>query len=241
MHTFPDRPSALAAALALSQMAFAVPALALHPPYLETFTTDTGGWGGESTPTLVPSGGPGGAGDQYLSITSNGTTIPELVTASADSQWTGDYTPFPPTANGTLILGASVDLANFGDAPLSIRAIFFSGPTNQYSTLDVAIVPPDGQWRPYEFSFDPQNGVGLLQVSGATPVTTGMTDVTSFMFRHNVNPAADGDPIAGSLGIDNIGLEVFIPAPSTAALLCIAAPLISRRRRAARSAPQSSA
>lgn len=207
-------------------------ALGINGNYIETFSTGLNGWGGGSSPTLVPSGGPDGAGDAYLRISSNaGVGNGNLATLNTGANWTGDYAGDWSAPGQYLILGASARLANFGTEPLSIRAIFFNTATNRYSTAEVAMVPADGLWRRFDWLFSPVDGSGLEQVGGSVPITTGMHSVTQIMFRHNVLPGAGGDAVTGTLGMDNIRLLPFIPAPATAALMAMGAGVLARRRR----------
>lgn len=206
-------------------------ALAVDPNYIETFSTDAGGWAGDSNPTLITNGGPGGLGDQYLNITSSASVgNGNLATFNTGPVWTGRY-------NGNvalgepLILGVRADLANFGSTPLDIRVIFLNTSANIVSTVEVAQVPADGVWRRYEWGFSPVSGLGLTSVLGSQTIPETMSNVTQLMFRHNVTPASGGDAVTGSLGLDNIELVPFIPAPSTASLLALAGFAAARRRR----------
>lgn len=207
-------------------------ALAVNPGLTENFSAGLAGWGGGSSPTLVSTGGPSGAGDAFLRISSTaGSGNGNLAALNTGANWIGNYAGNIAIPGESLILGAEADLANFGTAALSIRAIFFNTANNRYSTLDVATVPADGVWRHYVWNFDSLTGAGLTTVAGSVPIATGMHDVTQIMFRHNIAPAAGGDAVTGSLGIDNIHLIPFVPAPSSAALLALSGVLATRRRR----------
>lgn len=220
----------LSFAIALASPALA--ALAVDANFQETFSSGLNGWGGGSSPTLIPNGGPGGAGDQFLRISSAaGTGNGNLATFNTGAAWTGDYAGNWMAPGEFLVIGLQASLANFGTEPLSIRAIFFNTVNNRYSTFDVAQVPADGVWRDYMWSFDSATGSGLVNVQGLVPITTGMHNVTQIMLRHNINPGAGGDAVTGTLGIDNIRLVPFVPAPAGACLLGVGSLAIASRRR----------
>jgi hypothetical protein len=205
-------------------------ALAVNPNVVETFSGGLGGWGGGSGPTLVNSGGPAGDGDAYLRISSTGG-FGNLATLNTGADWTGNYGGNISIPGESLILGVRANLANFGSTPLSMRVIFFNTANNRYSTLDVAEVPADGVWREYMWSFDPVFATGLVNVQGAVPIVTGMQNVTQIMFRHNINPSAGGDNVSGTLGLDNIRLVPFVPAPGAMTVLGLGGLVVMRRRR----------
>lgn len=220
-------------ALAICAVAvLASSALAVDGNFLETFATGAGGWAGGSSPTLIPTGGPSGVGDQYLQISSSSSVgNGNLATLNTTPSWTGDYAGDWMAPGEFLILGVGASMANFGSTPLSMRVIFFNTTIYRYSTTMAAEVPPDGVWRDYLWLFDPTDGSGLSSVFGDVPITTGMRDVTQVMFRHNLMPAAGGDAVTGTLGLDNIRPLPFIPAPSTAALLAVGGFAVALRRR----------
>lgn len=103
-------------------------------------------------PTNIASGGPGGAGDAYLSNIASGPFGPGSSPVTFNmSQWAGDYL----TAGVT---GINMQLANFGPNPLSMR-LALEGPGGQYGSTVAFVLPADGQW--YSASF----GLGASDMS----------------------------------------------------------------------------
>ncbi len=200
-------------------------ALAVDPEAFESFASGTlGGWGGGSAPTLVSNGGPSGAFDAYVRISSGAGGSPNLALTNSDVRWTGNY-------QSPIIIGMEAAMANFGQTPVSMRWTFFNTNTNRYSTTDVAVVPADGQWRTYQWLFSPYGFFGLQQVQGTLPVEVGMTGVSQISLRHNVLPAPGGDAITASLGVDNIRVIPFIPAGNTATIVALSGVVLLARRR----------
>lgn len=222
--------SAAVLALALSLSA-GVRAVSLGE--IDTFSADLEDWfaGGGPLgqvpplpPTIVPSGGPAGAGDSFLQIASNGSTGPGgRLVAMNGAQWAGDY-----TAAG--VFGIAMDLRNFGTADLTVR-LFFEDPTagpplNQAVTTQGVQLPVGSGWVHAVFAIGPAD-LTVLQGDAATL----LSNTTLLRIFHGVDPAFPGAPIAGLLGVDNIQA---IPEPDTLALLALGAGLVAvatRRRR----------
>lgn len=200
----------------------------------EDGTTDgwfAGGGPGGGVPPVPPevvlTGGPEGAGDEFLQITSNGvagTPGSRLVALNA-TQWAGDY-----LAAG--ITTIEMDLKNLGNTELTIRLLFEDPipgpPANEGVTTFGAVLPVGGDWTHVVFSINPGD---LTMQFGSANAVLGNTTVMRI-----IDSPTPTDPItiAGQLGVDNIEAAA-VPEPATlvitsTGLLALAARY--RRRRA---------
>src|SRR5437870_4753331 len=106
-------------------------------------TTDN--WGDPAGNSLnIATGGPAGAGDRYMQV-SSGTFGggPRLITFN-QSQWIGNYV-------SAGVSGVSMDLKNFGPSTIPIRIAIREGTggsfTPGYSSTVAFSLPADGQWH----------------------------------------------------------------------------------------------
>ena len=181
-----------------------------------------GGVAGVPAPTNVNSGGPGGAGDNYLQIASaGGGGAGSRLTIFNHAQWLGNYIAAGVTA-------IEVDLRNSGPTQLSIRLAFKSslsmgGPA--YLT-QAAILPSGSGWQHFTFSLAPAS---LIPVAGPPAYNTlfsgGIAEVR-FINEIGANNS-NGDIITAQLGIDNIRA---VPEPATFYLLGAGAVALACRR-----------
>jgi hypothetical protein len=180
----------------------------------------TQGWVGAS-PVNIGTGGPGGAGDAYMRLTSTGGVGPgsRLATFNPSSDWTGDF-----LAAGVTSLEA--DMINLGTVPLEMRVVLFAGTGNRYTSTVAQVVPADGVWHHVAFGLGASD---LTNVLGVLTYHDIITSVDNLMFRHDSGtPSEGGTAIATSAGIDNI---LAVPGPGAAAMLGLAAAGLGRRRR----------
>ena len=182
--------------------------------------------GGKAPPLMnIANGGPGGAGDRFLQITSIGGGGPgSRLTAFNRDQWLGDY-----IAAG--INGIDMDLLNTGTVALSIRIAFkqdtsFGGPGYLSQAF---LLPPDSAWHHALFSITPGS---MIPIGSAEPFSTFFTHPAELRIINEVGATnLNGDPIVAQLGVDNIRP---VPEPATWILLSVAIPiaLILRKRHA---------
>lgn len=177
-------------------------------------------WGGGSSPTNIPGGGPAGAGDYYLQLSAFGGSGPGSRLGSYnDFQWAGNY-----TAAGVTSIDA--DLKNFGATDLHLRLMFFGSGGNFTSTLPI-VVQPDGLWHHVTFPVTPAD---LTAVDGGIDANATLADNARLLIRHQSGAPGgtfDGTPVLGQLGLDNIEA---LPEPGTIGLLVLGGLLLRRRR-----------
>lgn len=171
-------------------------------------------------PQNVSTGGPAGAGDAFLDMTSTGTGGPgSKAIIFNQAQWAGDY----------LSAGISeidMDLKNLGATPLTMRIAldqFGGGPG--YVTVNGFSLPADGAWHHATFKID---SADLTPLESPPDLNALLSSVTEMRILSAASPSLDGDNIASSIGLDNIQA---VPEPASAALLLAAAPMLLRRRR----------
>jgi hypothetical protein len=163
-----------------------------------------------SPPVNVPDGGPAGAGDNFLLLTSRGgSRAGSRLTAINVTQWAGDF-----VAAG--ISGIAMDLRNLGLTDLSLRLLFAdptTGPPQNLAFSTIAfLLPAGGGWTPALFPIGP----GDLTV-GVGSVTAALHNTIELRLYHSLAAAFPGDPIVASLGVDNI--TATTPEPASAVLL----------------------
>jgi hypothetical protein len=174
-------------------------------------------------PQVLPTGGPGGAGDAFLEITGLGGVGPgSKITAINGTQWAGNY-----LAAG--VGGIVMDLQNLGATPLTVRLQLddsTGGPPADEAVTSVGVtLPVGGGWQHVGFS---------ISAADLTPIignpTTLLSQVTFLRIIQNSSPG-ESAPIAGVLGVDDI--TATVPEPSSLALITSAslAGLMAFRRR----------
>jgi hypothetical protein len=158
--------------------------------------------------TNIPTGGPAGAGDRYIQLTSDGSGAGGKLTAFNRDQWLGSY-----VAGG--ITGIEVDLLNQSAVSLSIRMAFKTGPGSSgvsgYLT-QAMILPVGSGWQHFTISLAPAS---LIPVGNPDPWATFF--IGEVRFIHEVGTSnLSGTPVVGQLGIDNIHA---VPEPRPTVLL----------------------
>jgi hypothetical protein len=168
-------------------------------------------------PQVVNTGGPAGAGDQFLMIT--GTGIPNApgsrIVALNGAQWSGNY-----TAAG--IFALEMDLKNLGQTPLTIRLQFedpvAGPPVDEAVTTFGAFLPVGSGWTHVAFQLSPAS---LTSIFGSPAIALSNTTLLRIIDSPTPGEAVT---IAGVLGVDNI---TAVAAPETSSLLLLATSLIA--------------
>ena len=155
----------------------------------------TGGLAIENRPTNVANGGPMGAGDNFLRLSSNGSfgAGSKLVVFNLN-QWTGNYL----TAD---LASIQMQVNNTGSTNLVLRLIFDDQAHGQTLTTKNGVnVAPGSGWTTVSFPLDAAN------LMGGT-FNTVMGSVTELNLVHSPNVVAtraQSPSITAQLGVDNI-------------------------------------
>ena len=199
------------------------------PGQADTFSTsDPAGWtmgpNAVMLPIVISSGGPQGANDGYLEVISTGT-------GSANSkmimynpfQWTGDYIDSGVTR-------INLDMANFGNNPLSMRVAFQDNFGAEFSSTVPILLPVDGGvWHSVSFDMSPS---AFTKIQGTSTATQALQNVGVLRILSAAKaPAYLGDTIAATAGFDNI---TAVPEPGSGMAMALLLPLCVRPRRALR-------
>ncbi len=180
-----------------------------------------GGIIGVTPVTNIPNGGPGGVGDHYIQVTSDGSGSGGKLTVFNRDQWLGDYP-------GIGITSIDVDLLNQSTVQLSIRMAFKNGPGNSASgyLTQAMILPVGSGWQHFTISLNPAD---LIPVGTPDPWQSFFIGEVRFIHAPGTN-SLSGVPVVGQLGIDNIRA---VPEPATTALIAAGLLLVlgsSRKR-----------
>lgn len=150
----------------------------------------------------ITTGGPNGAGDGYLQVSSGSfDSEPRLITFN-QTQWTGNY-----VAAG--VGSISMQLKNFGTAALPIRIAirdatgsFTIAPGYSTVNADAFSLPADGQWHLATFNLTTSD---MIAVGGTLPaLSTWLTNIHDFRLISSTQPALIGDSISARIGVDAI-------------------------------------
>ncbi len=142
-------------------------------------------------PMVMFDGGPGGNGNAYLHVMSNGGTGAGGKLVVFDTiQWTGNY-----IAAG--VNKISMHLKNIANENLFIR-IVVQGPGGSFWSVNAAMLAPQSDWQVAQFSLLPAD------LTGGSDLNATLSDVTQLRILHSVAGSNIGDVVAADLGIDNI-------------------------------------
>ncbi len=164
--------------------------------------------------SLAPTGGPAGAGDQYLQLSSGASPLPPRLAASNDSQWLGNFTAAGVTA-------VALDLLNTGSTSLPVRMAIreaASGSTTPgYASTTPFMIPPDGLWHHAVFNL---NAASLTGFNSPQPLSVDLANVKDFRILESAAPSGIGDIVTAQVSVDNVAA---VPEPSALVLVLIAA------------------
>ena len=165
-------------------------------------------WTGGVTLTNIATGGPAGAGDNYLEVRQP-FSFRKLGTFNSATDWTGDYQAAGVTA-------ITADMRTTHITPLEMRLVLF-GPgadvtsVDRWTSTDAQELANDGAWHQLTFSL---LGSDMTQVLGTDPFADTITAVQRILLRHQTGlPAIGGTSIAADVDINNITATV-VPEPS---------------------------
>jgi hypothetical protein len=179
-------------------------------------------WGGGSSPVNQPNGGPTGAGDRYLQISSTAGPLG----AFNKFQWAGNA-----ITGG--VERIDVSLNNLGANPVSIRVMVLtpgcdSGGTacTAWTSTNATNLTAASGWVTASFSLKEAD---LTKVLGGDTYAASLANVERVLIRHDDGtPDAPGTPIpvTSTLGIDNV-----LPEPGSFVGLAAGAALVAALRR----------
>jgi hypothetical protein len=208
-----------AATIVLGVFLFAGSARAIVLGQVDNFEDNTlQNWANGGAPGVPPvlninTGGPAGANDNFMQISSDGAGIGKFLTVFNRSQWLGDYI-------GTGVTAIEMDLRNLGSVSLTIRLAFKDAPGNGtpgYLSSQSFTLAVGSGWQHVVFLINPAS---MIAIGGPTAFNAffagGFQEmrIIDEVGTSNLN----GDIITGQLGIDNIHA---VPEPG-AALLAVA-------------------
>jgi hypothetical protein len=169
----------------------------------DDFTTGVQNWN-PSLSTATP--GPDGASDRYLVVTSDGDPIKARMICHNQTQWAGDY-----VAAGVQAIGFQAN--NLGATALNLRIALgnaaspMNGGTWFATTAAVPLAPGSG-WQPVSLSL---GCADLVAVQGTDACTQVLSHVRTLRILSAAAPAAIGDVLVGTLGLDRISAIPPIP------------------------------
>lgn len=142
-------------------------------------------------PVIVLTGGPAGAGDAYLLVTSTGNQgAGGRMAVFNQSQWTGNYI----SAGVTVV---SLHMNNFSTETLNMRIVMRGAGGDFWSASPVVLSAQSG-WQIVQFS------LSAADLTGGVNLTNTLSNVTEVRFIHSVAGGYQGDIINATLGVDNI-------------------------------------
>jgi hypothetical protein len=159
-------------------------------------------------PQNIPGGGPGGADDNWMLLTSTGGDGPGSRLAVINhTQWAGDY-----LAAGIDAIG--MHLRNPSDVELHIRLLFEDsggGPPLDLAISRDFVLPAGSDWTYALFPMAPSD---LIVLQG--DVEFLLAHVTAIRIFHNPDPGFPPPPVRAQLGVDNVEARSgAVPAAET--------------------------
>jgi hypothetical protein len=173
-------------------------------------------------PVNVATGGPQGADDNYLRLSSIGGLGPGSKLAVINvAQWAGDY-----LAAG--VTGIALDVRNLGDTDILLRAMIATGapPTDLAVSTNALLIPTGSPWQRVVVPIDP---AGLT--AGLGTIGDALSTATELRLLHSTLTTFPGEASVAQLGVDNI---TAVPEPTTALTIGVSLVVLGLRRRSRR-------
>lgn len=146
-------------------------------------------------PVNSPTGGPAGANDNFLQVSSGGGNGPGSRQVALNiTQWTGDY-----IAAG--IGRIQVDVANLEGAIVNLRVGFQDSQATRFVSTEAQVIPSDGQWQTLIFDISES---AMTRVQGLRSYAQALGNVTEMRFISAANTSFIGDRVISTMGLDNI-------------------------------------
>jgi hypothetical protein len=203
----------IAIACALAVVLSTAAAFGVTLGQVDTFQSGADNWqGGTNGFVLVPTGGPGGSGDQFLQVSSGAPPLSPRPTIFNDAQWLGDFAAAGASS-------VTMDLRNTGSTAVPIRVVIREAAsvasTPGYATASPFMLPPDGLWHHAVFGLD---AASLAGINSPHPLAADLANVQDFRIVASAAPAGVGDILTAEFGVDNI---TTVPEPSALVLLLL--------------------
>jgi hypothetical protein len=165
----------------------------------EDLTTENWTNGAPAAEPVNTAGGPGGAADRFLQVSSAGIFgAGSRLAVFNVTQWIGNYVNQGMTS-------VEMDLKNFTASPVPIRIALRTSPgggtTPGYASTTAFSVPADNAWHHAVFSLDAGS---LTAINSPPPLSTFLTAVGDFRIILANAPALIGDVGTYQIGVDNI-------------------------------------
>jgi MYXO-CTERM domain-containing protein len=173
-------------------------------------------------PQNITTGGPDGAGDNYLRLSASGEQDEpgsRLAVINRSEQWASNYPVL-----GVRQIEMDVQVIR-GDTPLQMRLAFYSLGPNGFSSTRAATVPNDGRWHHIVL---PVTENGLTQL-GTVPYRQFFGAYEEIRLIHARLPGLRADTQFFVVGVDNI--TAVAPEPGALTLSAAGGFLLLRRRR----------
>lgn len=171
----------------------------------------TQNWANGGVPGAPPvlnigTGGPGGAGDKFMQISSTGSGAGSRLTVFNRDQWLGNYI-------STGVTAIEVDLNNFSDIALSVRIAFKSdaGPGSSGFLSLPFILNAGSGWQHALFTISPATMIAIGGPADFNTFFSGNFEEIRIINEVGTNDL-NGDRVIGQLGIDNVHA---VPEPTS--------------------------
>ena len=214
-------PKFILAALALFH--FTIPfAGAITVGTVDTFTGSLDNWQkGLQNPTylsVVPDGGPAGAGDSYMQSVADGAGSFSRLTVFNVSQWDSNY-----ITDG--VTSIRMDLLNSGSSALQIRLGLRDGAGRGYISSTPYVLGVGTGWQTAEFLVTEE---ALTTVGQIDNFSSFLSSGFALRILHATSTASlSGDPVVGTLGVDNV---TAVPEPRAIALLLVGVAILAVKK-----------
>ena len=216
-------PKFILAALALFH--FTIPfAGAITVGTVDTFTGSLDNWQkGLQNPTylsVVPDGGPAGAGDSYMQSVADGAGSFSRLTVFNVSQWDSNY-----ITDG--VTSIRMDLLNSGSSALQIRLGLRDGAGRElgYISSTPYVLGVGTGWQTAEFLVTEE---ALTKVGQIDNFSSFLSSGFALRILHATSTASlSGNPVVGTLGVDNV---TAVPEPRAIALLLVGVAILALKK-----------